>query len=330
MKAQKIYKELITRPDVYKELLTRLEYNIEISAAPKMSESTIMAKQIFPFRDCKSFWRCPKAINHLQRISNSSECCKAIKDSRDKEADRIFSIELLKVEYNTYHHHNNVKARPCSVFSIESSGTQTFGFAWLLNAFIHRNKVNSRPCSVLLIESSGTQTFGFAWLLNRSIFLSLCKLPIKFNQNNKSKLQKQRCQNSKLETLIVSKIIQDNLGIHYCIDDTYMKTQLIDKNCDINAVTIALYFDIVGNCTNVYNNNDGIVISPATNRFQSFWSIKNTFFVYHTLVSKPFFLILHINKRSERVSEFEINQRSRIGIAKLQVFIEQFWGVGTC
>ena len=64
--------------------------------------------------------------------------------------------------------------------------------------------------------------------------------------------------------------MQDDLEIHSLIDGTYMQPQLIDKKVDINAVTIALYFDIVGSVTNVYNNYDGIVNFPATNRFQSF------------------------------------------------------------
>ena len=108
--------------------------------------------------------------------------------------------------------------------------------------------------------------------------------------------------------------MQDDLEIHSLIDGTCMQPQFTDKKFDIDAITIASYFDIVGSVTDVYNNYDGIVNSPATNRFQSFRSITNTLFIYQTLVSKPFFLILHLNEALGSVSEFEIDQRSRAGI----------------
>ena len=115
----------------------------------------------------------------------------------------------------------------------------------------------------LQILSSGTETVGF-WLLNGSYVLSLCKSPIKFSRNKKSKLQKQCCHNSKLETPNVSETTQDELGIHTLIDFTFKKLQLIVKNINIDVVTIVLYFDTVGSGADVYNDDDGILISPAT------------------------------------------------------------------
>ena len=156
------------RSDLHPELFTRSEYKIEISAAQKMSESTMIKKRIFSFKDCKFSRRSPKAVDHLHRTFDSVDCLQRtfdspecfedinhlqrtfdsvdhlqrafdspegfedIKGGRDKEANKICFAKLLKAECNAYNHRDKVKDRPCSVLP-ESSSTQTLVLAWLLN-----------------------------------------------------------------------------------------------------------------------------------------------------------------------------------------------------